>query len=91
MHPSENGTIDAFQGEKGESQLDKKGNVVNIFNMQDRYLFPFHPLSLTWIPIRSVALAAILALELSRLLMCKKPICDMPQKGSKKHDWVIFF
>ncbi len=35
------GTIAAFRGEKGESQLDKKGNVFNTFNMQDRYLFPF--------------------------------------------------
>ncbi len=41
MHPSESHTIAAFQGEKGESQLDKKGNVFNTFNTQDRYLFPF--------------------------------------------------
>ncbi len=41
MHPSESDTIVAFRGEKGESQLDEKGNVFNIFNMQDRYLFPF--------------------------------------------------
>ncbi len=41
VHPSESGTITAFQREKGESQLDEKGNVFNTFNMQDRYLFPF--------------------------------------------------
>ncbi len=41
VHPSERGTIAAWQGEKGESQLDEKGNVFNPFNMQDRYLFPF--------------------------------------------------
>ncbi len=41
VQPSESGTIAAFQGEKGESQLDEKGNVFNTFNMQDRYLFPF--------------------------------------------------
>ncbi len=40
MLPSESSTIAAFQGEKGENQLDK-GNVFNAFNMQDRYLFPF--------------------------------------------------
>ncbi len=30
VHPSESGTIAAFRVEKGESQLDKKGNVINI-------------------------------------------------------------
>ncbi len=33
VHPSESGTIAAFQGEKGESQLDEKGNVFNTFNL----------------------------------------------------------
>ncbi len=32
VHPSESGTIAAFRVEKGESQLDGKGNVVNTFN-----------------------------------------------------------
>ncbi len=41
VHPSESGTIALFYGESGESELDKKGNVFNTFNMQDRYLFPF--------------------------------------------------
>ncbi len=41
VHLSESSTIAAFQGEKGESQLDKKGNVFNTFNMHDRYLFLF--------------------------------------------------
>ncbi len=41
VHPSESSTIAAFQGEKGESQLDEMGNVFNTFNMQDKYLFPF--------------------------------------------------
>ncbi len=45
VHPSESSAIAAFRGEKGESQLDEKGNVFNTFNqlfhMQDRYLFPF--------------------------------------------------
>ncbi len=69
VHPSESGTIAAFQGEKGESQLDEKGNVYNTFNQLltcriDIYS-PFRPLSLSWIPIRSVALVAILALHAS--------------------------
>ncbi len=41
VHPSESGTIAAFWGEKGENQLDEKGNVFNTFKMHDRYLFPF--------------------------------------------------
>ncbi len=32
VHPSESGTIALFQEEKGESQLDEKGNVFNIFH-----------------------------------------------------------
>ncbi len=51
MHPSESGIIDAFCGEKGESQLDEKGNVFNTFNQLltckiDIYS-PFCPLSLS--------------------------------------------
>ncbi len=51
VHPSESGTIAAFQEEKGESQLDKKGNVFNIFNQLltcgiDIYS-PFRPLPLS--------------------------------------------
>ncbi len=41
VHPSESGTIAVFQGEKGESYVDEKGNVFNTFNILDRYLFPF--------------------------------------------------
>ncbi len=33
VHPSKSGTIPAFQGEKGQSQLDEKGNVFNTFNL----------------------------------------------------------
>ncbi len=33
VHPSESGTIAAFHGEKGDSQLDEKGNVFNTFNL----------------------------------------------------------
>ncbi len=32
VYPSESGTMAAFQGEKGERQLDEKGNVFNTFN-----------------------------------------------------------
>ncbi len=69
VHPSESGTIAAFQGEKEESQLDEKGNVLNTFNQLltcriDIYS-PFRPLSHSQIPIRLVALAAILALHAS--------------------------
>ncbi len=32
----QSGTITAFWGEKGESQLEKKGNVFNIFNLFQR-------------------------------------------------------
>ncbi len=32
VHLSESGTIAAFRVEKGESQLDEKGNVVNTFD-----------------------------------------------------------
>ncbi len=54
VHPSESGTIDEFQGEKGEkgeSQLDEKRNVFNTFNQLltcriDIYS-PFRPLLLT--------------------------------------------
>ncbi len=51
VHPSESGTIAAFRVEKGESQLDEKGNVVNTFNQLltcriDIYS-PFRPLSLS--------------------------------------------
>ncbi len=35
VHPSESITIAAFRGEKGESQLDEKGNVFNTFNIQE--------------------------------------------------------
>ncbi len=34
VHSSESSTIAAFQGEKGESQLDEKGNVFNTFNLR---------------------------------------------------------
>ncbi len=33
VHPSESGTIAAFRGEKGKSQLDEKGNVFTTFNL----------------------------------------------------------
>ncbi len=51
VHPSESGTIAALRIEKGESQLDEKGNVVNTFNQFltcriDIYS-PFRPLSLS--------------------------------------------
>ncbi len=51
VHPSESGTITALQGEKGESQLEEKGNVFNTFNQRltcriDIYS-PFCPLSLS--------------------------------------------
>ncbi len=51
VHPSESGTIAGFRGEKGESQLDEKGNVFNTFNQLltcriDIYS-PFRPLSLS--------------------------------------------
>ncbi len=51
VHPSESGTIAAFRVEKGESQLNEKGNVLNTFNQLltcriDIYS-PFHLLSLS--------------------------------------------
>ncbi len=51
VHPSESGTIAAFREEKGESQLDEKGNVFNTFNQLltcgiDIYS-PFNSLSLS--------------------------------------------
>ncbi len=42
VHPSESDTIAAFQGEKGESQLDEKGNVFNTFSMQDPLFVHYH-------------------------------------------------
>ncbi len=33
VHPSDSGTIAAFWGEKGKSQLDEKGDVFNTFNL----------------------------------------------------------
>ncbi len=33
VHPSESSTIAAFRGEKGDNQLDEKGNAFNTFNM----------------------------------------------------------
>ncbi len=65
VHPSKSITIVAFWREKGESQLDGKGNTFNTFNVLDNIYCPFRPLSLSWIPIKSVALVAILALHAS--------------------------
>ncbi len=63
MHPSESVTIAVFWGEKEESQLDEKENAFNTFNRHDNIYSPFRPLSLSWIPVRSVALAVILVLH----------------------------
>ncbi len=68
VHPSESVTITAFLGEKGESQLDEKGNAWGmslILNMYDNIYSPFCPSSLSWIPIRPVALEVILELHAS--------------------------
>ncbi len=65
VHPSESVTIAVFQEEKGESQLDEKGNVFNTLSMSDNIYSPICPLSLSWLPIRSVALMAILVLHAS--------------------------
>ncbi len=71
VHLSESVTITAFWGEKGESQLDEKGNVFNTFNMHDNIYSPFRPLSHSWIPIRSVALAATLTLHASNRVLSR--------------------
>ncbi len=48
-------------GRKGREPATKRGNVFNTFNMQNRYLIPFSSIITLIDPIRSVALAAILA------------------------------
>ncbi len=45
VHLSESSTIAAFHGEKGENQLNEKGNVFNTFNMHARYFLYFFPFS----------------------------------------------
>ncbi len=48
VHPSERGTIAAFQGEKGKSQLDKNGVCLEILlTCRIDIYSPFRPLSLS--------------------------------------------
>ncbi len=76
---------------KGRASWTKRGNVFNTYNMHDNIYSPFHPLSLSWIPIRSVALGAILALHASNfvLRLIRSSLLTSPNHVLWANEWAI--